>query len=106
MEASAQLEQRRDPAIDAHLPRGRLVDPGKERQERALPRPVLAHDGHALSLLDLEVDAPQYLQMLELAPSPPKDRRLERADTRMAEQKLFAKVADLDHRAHGRSTNR
>ncbi len=47
------------PAVDAHRPRGHVVEPGDEGGERRLARPARAHEGHDLTGLGHERHAAQ-----------------------------------------------
>ena len=66
MEADAQLDERADarPARDPDVAAGRLVDPGDELQQRALPRSVAADHADRLPLADRDRHVAQGPQLV------------------------------------------
>ena len=52
MEAGAELDQRGDPAVDAHAAAGRLEDAGDELEQRRLARAVAADDAERFAAVD------------------------------------------------------
>ena len=67
VEADAELDERRQPALHAHLAAVGPVDAGEALQQRALARAVAADDAEELALLDGDVDVAQRVELLERA---------------------------------------
>src|SRR5439155_12537378 len=61
MEARADLEQRRDPAVHLKRARGRLRGPREELEQRGLPRAVRADDAERSARVDREADVMERL---------------------------------------------
>src|SRR3712207_8322767 len=61
VEAHAELDERRQPAVDVHPPVVGLVDPGQALEQRRLARPVPAHDAERSEEHTSELQSRQYL---------------------------------------------
>ena len=69
VEAGAQLEQRGDAALHAHLPARRPDDPGDDLEERALARAVHADDAEGRAARDLDAHVPERPQLVVVRPA-------------------------------------
>ena len=69
VEADAELDERRHPAVDPDLAARRLVDAGDQLEQRALARAVAPDDAEELALLDREGDVADRVEAVERAPA-------------------------------------
>ena len=69
METRADFEQRAEPAVEVHLPAGRLGDAGENFQQRALARAVAPDDADNLAPVDVEGNVLQRPVSFPLRPA-------------------------------------
>src|SRR6266567_3214457 len=64
MKSRADFKQARHPSLNRHRAFGRLRNSGKDLEQRALSRPVVADDSHHLTTLDFEAKVSQRPKFL------------------------------------------
>ena len=84
MEARAELEQRGNAALDAHVAFGGMDGAGGQAQQRALAGAVGTDDAHGAAGRNLEVHAAQAPERLALRPGPARQRAEERGGAQPA----------------------
>ena len=107
VEADAELDERRQPAVDSHRSGVLSVDPGEDLEERALAAAVRPDDPEELALVDREAHVVERLLHLVLgAVERVEDVLLERRSPLVRQPEGLRDAPDLDHRtAHTRSAN-
>ena len=106
IEADAELEERRELAVDDRGPAARLVDPAEDLQQRALAAAVRACDAEELTLGYVERDVAQRVEVAVPGRAPPvRDAVLQRRALVEREAETLAEMRDFDDRIHSASAN-
>src|SRR3954453_10080429 len=96
VEAGAELQQRGEAALRAHLPGARLEDAGDALEQGRLARAVVPEDADGLPLLDGEVDVTEGPEVLVRRAAELEDALLHRIGPVRVEPEVLREIVDHD----------